>query len=138
MAAGTGNDIARGLQLPVQDALAAADVITNGTVRVIDANSSPAVSLVLGRRQASSRREPAGLPAHVEAALAPSPKNAADAAALGTGEPVPQVAALLQVAAARGLGLAGVATDPAPAAPVGLATVVVVGLVTWLLFAVRR
>ena len=37
VAAGTGNDIARGLQLPVQDAPAAADVITNGTVRVIDA-----------------------------------------------------------------------------------------------------
>ncbi len=37
VAAGTGNDIARGLQLPVRDAMAAAKVISSGTVRVIDA-----------------------------------------------------------------------------------------------------
>ncbi len=37
VAAGTGNDIARALQLPVHDALAAAAVIGRGTVRTIDA-----------------------------------------------------------------------------------------------------
>ena len=37
VAAGTGNDIARALQLPVHDAPAAARVITSGTVRTIDA-----------------------------------------------------------------------------------------------------
>ena len=37
VAAGTGNDIARSLQLPVHDAVAAAKVIADGTVRVIDA-----------------------------------------------------------------------------------------------------
>lgn len=37
VAAGTGNDIARGLKLPVHDAVAAAEVIANGRVRVIDA-----------------------------------------------------------------------------------------------------
>lgn len=37
VAAGTGNDIARGLQLPVHDALTAAKVIADGTVRTIDA-----------------------------------------------------------------------------------------------------
>ena len=37
VAAGTGNDIARALQLPLHDALAAANVIANGTVRAIDA-----------------------------------------------------------------------------------------------------
>ena len=37
VAAGTGNDIARALQLPVHDALAAAAVIDSGTVRTIDA-----------------------------------------------------------------------------------------------------
>ncbi len=37
VAAGTGNDIARGLELPVHDAVAAAEVIANGRVRVIDA-----------------------------------------------------------------------------------------------------
>jgi diacylglycerol kinase (ATP) len=37
VAAGTGNDIARGLHLPVHDALAAAKVISDGIVRAIDA-----------------------------------------------------------------------------------------------------
>ena len=37
VAAGTGNDIARGLQLPLHDAKAAATVIAQGTVRTIDA-----------------------------------------------------------------------------------------------------
>ena len=37
VAAGTGNDIARGLSLPVNDAPAAARVIAGGTVRTIDA-----------------------------------------------------------------------------------------------------
>jgi diacylglycerol kinase (ATP) len=37
VAAGTGNDIARALRLPVRDARAASSVITNGTVRAIDA-----------------------------------------------------------------------------------------------------
>jgi diacylglycerol kinase (ATP) len=37
VAAGTGNDIARGLGLPVHDASAAAKVIASGTVRAIDA-----------------------------------------------------------------------------------------------------
>ena len=37
VAAGTGNDIARGLGLPVHDALAAAKVIATGAVRAIDA-----------------------------------------------------------------------------------------------------
>ena len=37
IAAGTGNDIARALGLPVHDALAAAEVIAGGTVRTIDA-----------------------------------------------------------------------------------------------------
>ena len=37
VAAGTGNDIARALQLPLHDALGAARVISSGTVRAIDA-----------------------------------------------------------------------------------------------------
>jgi diacylglycerol kinase (ATP) len=37
IAAGTGNDVARGLGLPVHDAEAAADVIAHGTTRLIDA-----------------------------------------------------------------------------------------------------
>ena len=37
VAAGTGNDIARALQLPLHNALAAAKVISGGTVRTIDA-----------------------------------------------------------------------------------------------------
>ena len=37
VAAGTGNDIARALRLPLHDALAAAEVISGGTVRTIDA-----------------------------------------------------------------------------------------------------
>jgi diacylglycerol kinase (ATP) len=37
VAAGTGNDIARALQLPVHDALGAAKVIADGRVRAIDA-----------------------------------------------------------------------------------------------------
>ena len=37
IAAGTGNDVARGLGLPVHDPLAAADVITTGLPRQIDA-----------------------------------------------------------------------------------------------------
>src|SRR5664279_4723857 len=37
VAAGTGNDIARALQLPLHDAQAAAEVISGGTVRTIDA-----------------------------------------------------------------------------------------------------
>jgi len=37
VAAGTGNDIARALKLPLHDALAAAKVISSGTVRAIDA-----------------------------------------------------------------------------------------------------
>jgi diacylglycerol kinase (ATP) len=37
VAAGTGNDIARALQLPVHDAVGAAKVIASGRVRVIDA-----------------------------------------------------------------------------------------------------
>ena len=37
VAAGTGNDIARSLQLPVHDAKAAAEVIASGRVRAIDA-----------------------------------------------------------------------------------------------------
>jgi len=37
VAAGTGNDIARALQLPLRDALGAARVISGGTVRTIDA-----------------------------------------------------------------------------------------------------
>jgi len=37
VAAGTGNDIARALHLPVHDALASARVIAGGTVRTIDA-----------------------------------------------------------------------------------------------------
>jgi diacylglycerol kinase (ATP) len=37
VAAGTGNDIARALRLPLHDALAASEVIANGTVRAIDA-----------------------------------------------------------------------------------------------------
>jgi len=37
VAAGTGNDIARALQLPLHDAQAAAEVISSGSVRTIDA-----------------------------------------------------------------------------------------------------
>jgi diacylglycerol kinase (ATP) len=37
VAAGTGNDVARALRLPVRDAPAAAEVIASGTVRAIDA-----------------------------------------------------------------------------------------------------
>jgi diacylglycerol kinase (ATP) len=37
VAAGTGNDIARALRLPVHDAVAAVDIIAGGTVRAIDA-----------------------------------------------------------------------------------------------------
>jgi diacylglycerol kinase (ATP) len=37
VAAGTGNDIARALQLPLRDAAAAARVISGGSVRIIDA-----------------------------------------------------------------------------------------------------
>ncbi len=40
VAAGTGNDLARGLGLPLHDPVAAADLITTGTVRVIDAARS--------------------------------------------------------------------------------------------------
>lgn len=110
------------------------------TVHVVDGASAPGVALQLARRQASSTREPAGLPAYLEAALAPTPEMADDAAALGTGEPSPQVAILREI---RGdaRGLSGVALDPALAALVPsrtLGTVVVLGLVAWLLLAVRR
>jgi diacylglycerol kinase (ATP) len=37
IAAGTGNDVARSLGLPVHDPIAAADVVTTGTLRQIDA-----------------------------------------------------------------------------------------------------
>jgi hypothetical protein len=101
---------------------------TTGVVRLIDQASNPTLAAEYARRQASSYRPPYNPPAYVQAALAPSPADVANAAAVGTGAPSP--AAVVQALAdgveqKPGLG----ATDALPASGVS------VGIPPWMIVA---
>ena len=112
----------------------AVPVADRGVVRVLDGTSSPGVALALTKQQASARREPANMPAHVEAALAPTPEMAAAAAELGDGEASPPVAAQLAAdTARRGLGFSGLSDPANGAAGISLGVWALLGLGAWLL-----